>query len=219
VSEGGICDVSVNGATVCQGLDLHRASVTITNVFLGEHLLRDGTNEVTVRVTGCAAGLDPSQLSVGLDCVDIGSLYARIAATNSVSPMIGPLEDPDRDGLLNVFEYAFGGDPSKPDGGELWPSPLIMNMDGVAYPVVSYRRRQPTWRSTVVGEEGVSLQVDGVIYQVQESLQLCTDTYWTNIHAGGPALVAVGAPDDETNETLRVPAGAGSRAAPCSSDT
>ena len=203
-TNGGVCDVSVNGTTVCGGLDLRRSAPATTNVFLGEHVLTDGTNALEVLVTGCDTGLDSAHLSVGLDCLDIGSVYARRADSLYGLPLLGPYEDPDHDGLMNLFEYAFGGDPSVPDGHALWPQPSLVRRVESTYPAVSYRRREPLGPLAVVGEEGVNLQVDGVAYQVQETQQLGSPVCWTNADARGRTLVVEGTPDDASNGTVSV---------------
>ena len=203
-TNGAVCDISVNGRTVCQGVNLYRPASAITNVLLGEHILSAGTNVVQVHVVGCASGLEPSALTVGLDSIDVGSLYARLMESQTGSPLIGPSEDPDGDGLINLAEYAFGGDPFLPDGPELWPSPEVLKESGLDYPVISYRRRKPAGALASVGREGVDLQVDGVVYQVQETSILGAGSCWASTNALGPTVVAVGVADDATEKTVRI---------------
>ncbi len=88
-ANGARCDISVNGVTVCRGVELCRAASLITNVFLGVHALMPGINEVELQVAGCAEGLDAVNLSVGLDGVDIGSFYALNQERRMVSPLAG----------------------------------------------------------------------------------------------------------------------------------
>jgi len=204
MTNGALCDISVNGTPVCQGVNLYRSESAITNVFLGEHVLLAGTNVVQVHIIGGADGSDPSALTVGLDCIDIGSVYARLAEKQPNLPLAGPYEDPDGDGLVNLAEYAFGGDPAQPDGSGLWPFPEVMRENGAIYPVISYRRRKPVGVLTSVGSEGVDLQVDGVVYQVQETATLGEDVCWVTTNAMGPTVLSVGSPDDETEKTVRI---------------
>lgn len=58
------------------------------------------------------------------------------AADDSVS---GPLADPDRDGLVNELECAFGGDPLVPDAGRV--APVLEKVDGIME--FRYRDRSP----------------------------------------------------------------------------
>lgn len=198
-----VCDISVNGMSAIQGVNLYRTENTVTNIFLGEHVLLAGTNEVKVHIIGFANGLDPSALTVGLDCLDMGSLYERQVDKQTGIPLPGPCEDPDGDGLINLVEYAFGCDPSQPDGPEVWPTPEIMRENGLVYPVISYRRRKPVSGHANLGNEGVDLQVDGIVYQVQETETLVKGC-WTTTNATGPTVVAVGSPTDETESAVRV---------------
>ncbi len=204
VTNGALCDISVNGHSVCQGLNLYRTENVVTNVFLGVQLLLPGVNEVTVSVIGCSQGLDPSSLAVALDCVDVGSLYALNMAQQTRMPLVGPYDDVDGDGLFNLAEYAFGGDPEQPDGAGLWPTPVVLRGEGLVFPVLSYRRRKPVSALPVVGTEGVNLQVDGVVYQVQETVALGAETSWMTTNMFGPTVLSIGEPDNDDGRTMRV---------------
>lgn len=204
-TNGAVCDIRANGAVACLGLNLYRPAPEVARVDLGEHLLQAGTNTVTLHLVGCASGLDPLNLSAGLDCLDIGSLYARIAARYVDTPLSGPREDPDGDGLNNLMECAFGGDPARRDGAELWPAASTLKDGDTLYPVVTYRRRKPAGALPAFGTEGVDLQVDGVVYQVQQADTLVSPgVEWATTNACGPAVTAVGSPDDDTGTTVRV---------------
>jgi hypothetical protein len=203
-TNGAVCDIRVNGEVAAQGLNLYRSSLEVTRVDLGEHLLQAGTNAVSVVIVGCANGLDTQNLSVGLDCFDIGSLYAKVAERSMETPLIGPREDPDGDGMINLAEYAFGGDPARSDGPDLWPAPWVMRQNGEDYPGVAYRRRKPSGALPSAGTEGVNLQVDGVVYQVQQSDTLGAGTEWVTTNEAGPTVMAAGVPDDDDGKTMRV---------------
>jgi hypothetical protein len=202
-TNGARCEISVNGVTVCRGVELCRAASLLTNVFLGVHALMPGINEVELQVAGCAEGLDAVSLSVGLDGVDIGSFYALNQARRMVSPLTGPCDDADGDGLDNLAEYAFGGDPEHADGTELWPAPSVLQGGGLTFPVISYRRRKPDSVLPVLGTEGVDLLVDGLVYQVQETTALGKEICWVTTNAFGPTVMSLGRPDDENGVTVR----------------
>ena len=203
-TNGATCDVHVNGNMVCQGLDLCRTELAITNVLFGAHVFLPGTNEITVSISGCSNGLDPEQLMVGLDCLEIGSFYACNFEKQSISPLTGPYEDPDGDGFINLVEYAFGGDPERGDGAALCPFPIVLQEEGETIPVISYRRRNPESGLPVLGIEGVNLLVDGVVYQVQETIALGAGTHWRTTNEIGATVQAIGEPDDDDGKTVRV---------------
>jgi len=203
-TNGGICDVSLNGKRICQMLDLQGLSNEVVRQDFGVQILEKGVNEIRLSVVGAEEGKDLGRLSVGIDCFDVGSLYGSEMQAQGVSPMIGPYEDADGDGLFNLAEYAFGGNPSLKDGVELWPSPMMLQGDGLIIPIISYRRRKPASTFPLRGTEGVDTLVDGVRFRVETCEALGKNACWATTNRFGPVVLAISSPDDDNGKTVRV---------------
>jgi len=87
--------------------------------------------------------------------VDLLSSYTEWSNTyfgaNAVSATAGPMADPNGNGLVNLFEYSLGRNPSlhNPDG---LPLPEIVKIDGEDYLMMTYR--------LPVGARGVNHRVE-----------------------------------------------------------
>jgi hypothetical protein len=70
-----------------------------------------------------------------------------------LDPACGELSDPDRDGLCNLLEYAFGGHPLEPTPLTIQPSGQVDLIDGEHYLCLTYYRRKnaPDLRYQVEG--------------------------------------------------------------------
>lgn len=203
-TNGATCDVFLNGVAVAQGVSLCRASNEVVRTGLGARALQAGSNTLRIVAAGAEAGLDPEALAVGVDGVSVGSVYENEMLAIGGAPVSGPYEDPDEDGLFNLAEYAFGGDPWLADGAARWPALHMMRSVEGTVPVIAYRRRKPTSGFPAAGEEGVNTLVDGVRMQVQVCDSLSGAAEWASTHASGPLVMVLGEPDDDDGVTVRV---------------
>lgn len=93
---------------------------------------------------GVAVSVD-APLSLAMSGFKEIGLYQNWASTHALSSAdVGFADDPDADGISNLLEYAFGGDPSVPGGVELnlSPVPSVVSSSGAEYVEITFNRRK-----------------------------------------------------------------------------
>jgi arylsulfatase A-like enzyme len=83
-----------------------------------------------------------------------------------------PQDDYEEDGIINLIEFALGGDPGEPDRSIL-PTLDIFKVEDVSYPGFTYRRR-----AGGSGETGNGYTVDGITYMVEFDNNLTLPPPW-----------------------------------------
>lgn len=118
------------------------------------------------------------------------------------APEAALLADPNHNGLVNLLEFAFGGDPlsTAPGIAPLLPEQHILPIDGQDYLSLTFRRRGDSGSGTTAS----GYTVDGIIYTVQTTLAL-SPADW---QSGSQWITETGAPsinaDGTENVTVRL---------------
>ena len=203
---GGAADIGTFGAAgaVHFALDLYRilAKTGITGQVAGT--LRQGSFEGTVTVNsgGQVSFIgQPAAVTSAFDTWMAGFPQITAAADKL------PTADPDHDGITNLAEFAFGGDPSNPtDQGMRLVQTVDSNGDGQRDLTLTLAVRSGA-TFTASGSTLVSAPVDGVTYQIQGSTDLVN---WTSpVSEVTPALGSGSPKSGYAFKTFRLDAGNG----------
>ena len=106
-----------------------------------------------------------------------------------------PFADPDRDGIQNIYEYAFALDPSENSSQELLPFGYTVKKPNGTYVGITYRQRVGG-----TGRTGIDYTAAAVTYRVEDSGNLAEDS-WKTIAA---LLNPIGEPRDNGDGTETV---------------
>ena len=106
-----------------------------------------------------------------------------------------PFADPDRDGIQNIYEYAFALDPSKNTSPELLPFGYTVKKPNGTYVGITYRQRIGG-----MGRTGIDYTAAAVTYRVEDSGNLAEDS-WKTI---ATLLNPIGEPRDNGDGTETV---------------
>lgn len=90
---------------------------------------------------------------------------------NTTESVSGVAADPDKDGVKNMSEFAFGGNPYVADAPVVAPQVGLMEINGDYFPTITYRR---------LGASNNDLQL---IYEVEWSTDMLT---WSSNESGDP---------------------------------
>jgi len=109
---------------------------------------------------------------------------AHFSGPQIVDPAIGlPLADPDGDGLLNLIEYAFNLDPTKPDA-----APMAADTGLSGLPVVEIEEINQTQRLTIEFIRRKAASNPQIIYTAQVTNDLTAAT-WTDWNTSGTSTI------------------------------
>jgi hypothetical protein len=103
--------------------------------------------------------------------------------------------DPDFDGIINLFEFAFGLNPNTPDPNGSMPMAQFNQDSGSTYLEIQYRRLKGG-----TGTDGVNYTIDGITYTVETSTTMDSGS-WVS---GSGNVQMVGSPVDNGDGTETV---------------